>query len=93
MNYTNTIILSSAALDDIKALRATAHGQSESEGRISRIRKRIRSLSVFPERYAMVKQDPWRNVHLHMTDADTGGPTIYYLVEQAKQIVTVIRIL
>ena len=93
MNYTNTIILSTAALDDIKALRAAANGQPEVEDQISRIRKRIQSLSVFPERYAMVKQDPWRNLKLRMTDADTGGPTIYYLVEQAKQIVTVIRIL
>ncbi len=92
MNYTNTIILSSAAMDDIKALRSTVYSQPEAEDRISRIRKRIRSLSVFPERYAIVKQAPWRNVQLHMTDTDTGGPTIYYLVEQAKQIVTVIRI-
>ena len=93
MNYSNIIILSSAAMEDLKAIRTASSDQSGSEDIAGQIRRRIRSLSVFPERYELVRQEPWRAMGMHRTAAAGNGYAVYYVADTEKQIVTVIRIM
>ena len=82
------------ALDDLRSIysyiafrlkeRETASRQT------GRIRREIRALSVMPERYASVDWEPWAS--MGMRRLPIGNYVVYYLVDQAKCLVSVVRI-
>lgn len=82
------------ALEDLRAIysyiafhlkeRETANSQ------IGRIRREIRALSELPERYAAVDWEPWVSTGMRRLPVDNY--VVYYLVEQDKYLVSVVRI-
>lgn len=57
---------------------------------IKRIRKEIRSLYFMPSRYAFVGWEPWHSMKMHQLPVDNF--IVYYLVNDDKKTVTVVRI-
>lgn len=82
------------ALDDLRAIysyiafhlkeRETASRQT------GRIRREIRALSEMPERYAPVDWEPWASMGMRKLSVDNY--VVYYLVEPAKRLVSIVRI-
>jgi len=58
---------------------------------ISRIRKEIRLLSYFPNRYKTVDWEPWASRHMHQLLVDHY--VVFYLVCEAAKTVHILRIL
>lgn len=59
-------------------------------GQIERIRKEISSLHTFPERYSAVDWEPWVSMGIRKMSVDHY--VVYYQVDLADKIVTVIRV-
>ncbi|MCC8162033.1 MAG: type II toxin-antitoxin system RelE/ParE family toxin [Lachnospiraceae bacterium] len=88
------VVYSPAALDDLDAIYSyiafdlqvpqTALNQT------NRIRKEIRSLGIFPERYAKVDWEPWASVGMHRVAVDNY--VVYYLTDVGAMTVTIVRI-
>lgn len=57
---------------------------------VGRIRKEIRSLDFMPARYALVEWEPWNSMKMHQLPVDNF--IVYYLVDDEKMMVTVVRI-
>lgn len=57
---------------------------------IRRIRKEVSSLCTFPERYSAVDWEPWTSLGMRKMSVDHY--IVYYQVDLAGKIVTVIRI-
>ncbi len=82
------------ALDDVRAIysyiafhlkeRDTARRQA------GKIRSEIRALKEMPERYAPVDWEPWASMGMRRLPVDRY--VVYYLVDQAAQLVSVVRI-
>ncbi|MCC8075280.1 MAG: type II toxin-antitoxin system RelE/ParE family toxin [Clostridiales bacterium] len=88
------VVYSSAALDDLDAIYSyIAHGLKErttARNQVNRIRKEIRSLDVFPGRYAKVDWEPWASAGMHRVPVNNF--VVYYLVDTKSMLVTIIRI-
>lgn len=57
---------------------------------MDRIRKAVRSLDFMPARYTLVEWEPWRSMKMHQLLVDHF--IVYYLVDDDKTAVTVVRI-
>lgn len=57
---------------------------------LKRIRQEISSLRTFPERYSAVDWNPWAS--MGMRRVSVGHYVVYYRVDLADKLVTVIRI-
>ena len=57
---------------------------------LGRIRKKVRSLDYMPARYALVDWEPWCSMKMHQLPVDNF--IVYYLVDDEKRMVTVVRI-
>ncbi len=83
-----------AAKDDLKSIYSyIAFNLKEKQtaiNQINRIRKSIKSLDTFPERYVKVDWEPWVSMEMHKLPVDNY--VIYYLVDKEKHIVTIVRI-
>ena len=60
------------------------------QGQVDRIRKKIRSLSLKPTRFAAVEWEPWAS--MGMRKVPVNNYLVFYLVENADLTVTVVRI-
>ena len=52
--------------------------------------KSIRSLDFMPARYTLVEWEPWHSMKMHQLPVDNF--IVYYLVDDEKRTVTVVRI-
>ena len=82
------------ALDDLRAIYSyIAFHLKEHETasrQTGRIRREIRALSEMPERYAPVDWEPWASMGMRKLSVDNY--VVYYLVEPAKRLVSIVRI-
>ena len=82
------------ALDDLRAIYSyiTFHLKERETAvrQTGRIRREIRALSDTPERYAPVDWEPWASMGMRKLSVDNY--VVYYLVEQEKRLVSVVRI-
>lgn len=88
------VVYSPAALEDLDAIYSyiafELMAQPTAKNQINRIRKGIRSLNVFPERYAKVGWEPWASAGMHRAPVDNF--IVYYLVDSEATMVTIVRI-
>ncbi|MCD8078822.1 MAG: type II toxin-antitoxin system RelE/ParE family toxin [Lachnospiraceae bacterium] len=88
------VVYSTAALDDLNAIYSyiafELMAQPTAKNQVNRIRKGIRALNVFPERYAKVDWEPWASSGMHRVPVDNF--VIYYLVDSETMTVTIVRI-
>ena len=88
------VIYSPAAYDDIEAIYTYVAYELLAEptaGELTaHIRKEIRSLDTFPERNSPVDWEPWASMNMRKTPV--GSFVVYYTVDKANRIVTVVRI-
>lgn len=95
MNGDYKVLYSPEALIDLKDIYAHIAYEllvpETARNQVNRIRKEIRSLDSFPSRYALVDWEPWKNLGLRKIPLDNY--TIFYLVDDSSQTVTVIRII
>lgn len=89
-----TVYYSPIAKDDLKSVyRYIAYTLLEKKtaaDQTNRIRKEIRSLNVFPERYRLVEWEPWHQMEIRQTSVDNY--IVYYRVDHKTQRVEVVRI-
>ena len=88
------VIYSPEANEDLKAIyryiaidlgeKGTAKNQTE------RIRRKIHGLTTFPEKYKAVEWKPWSEINMRQVAIDNY--VAFYLVDNDKQLVTVVRI-
>lgn len=57
---------------------------------LGRIRREVRSLNFMPTRCALVSWEPWHSMKMHQLPVDNF--IVYYLVDDEKRAVTVVRI-
>ena len=91
---TYRVIYSPEANEDLKAIyryiavdlgeKGTAKSQTE------RIRKKIHSLTSFPEKYKAVDWQPWSEIN--MRQVAVNNYVVFYLVDDPTLTVTVVRI-
>ncbi len=88
------ILYSPAALEDIGAIYSyianKLMAEQTAKNQIDRIRKEIRSLDIFPERYAKVEWEPWASVGMRRVPVDNF--VVYYLADHDKMTVTIVCI-
>ena len=88
------VVYSSEALEDLDAIYSyiafelMAHTTAENQ--VNRIRKEMRSLNLFPERYEVVDWEPWLSLKMRKVPVDNY--IIYYLVDLDNLQVNIIRI-
>lgn len=89
-----TVYYSPVAKADLKSIytyiacnlseKRTAASQTD------RIRREIRSLGVFPEKYQLVEWEPWHQMGIHQVPVDNY--IVYYRVDHAACRVKIVRI-
>lgn len=88
------VIYSPAALEDLKAIYSYITyellASQAAQNQIGRIRREIRSLDLFPERYPLVEWEPWASMKMHKVPVNNY--VIYYLIDNDKRLVTITRI-
>ena len=57
---------------------------------LAAFRKEVRSLDFMPARYALAHWEPWHSMKMHQLPVDNF--IVYYLVDDEKRAVTVVRI-
>lgn len=57
---------------------------------VGRIRKKVRSLNLMPNRYALVEWEPWNSMKMHKLPVDNF--IVYYLTDDEQKMVTVVRV-
>ena len=82
------------ALDDLREIYSYIANEllvpETASAQLSRIRKEVRSLAFMPARYALVDWEPWYSMKMHQLPVDNF--IVYYLVDDEKRTVTVVRI-
>ena len=58
---------------------------------MNRIREAVRKLDTMPERHESVDWEPWSSIGMHKLPVDNY--IVFYLVDNVKRTVTVIRVL
>lgn len=88
------VVYSPAALDDLDVIYSYIAYELAAEptarNQANRIRKEIRSLDVFPGRYAKADWEPWASAGIYKVSVDNF--VVYYLIDSVAELVTVIRI-
>lgn len=89
-----SIIYSPQAGTDIKEIYSYIAFEllspNTAEKQVNRIRKAIRSLDFMPARSPIVDWEPWKSMGTHRALVDNF--VIFYIVDDAELLVTVIRI-
>ncbi|MEY8420580.1 type II toxin-antitoxin system RelE/ParE family toxin [Oscillospiraceae bacterium 44-5] len=89
-----TVYYSPAAKDDLKSVYSyiafTLLEKKTAADQTNRIRKEIRSLNVFPERYQLVEWEPWHQMGIRQISVDNY--VVYYRVNHKTQRVEIVRI-
>ena len=82
------------ALDDLRKIYSYIANEllvpETASAQLSRIRKEVRSLDFMPARYALVDWEPRHSMKMHQLLVDNF--IVYYLVDDEKRTVTVVRI-
>ena len=82
------------ALDDLREIYSYIANEllvpEIAVAQLGRIRKKVRSLDYMPARYALVDCKPWCSMKMHQLPVDNF--IVYYLVDDEKRMVTVVRI-
>lgn len=82
------------AFDDLREIHSYIADEllvpETAAAQLGRIRKEVRSLSFMPTRYALVDWEPWHSMKMHRLPVDNY--IVYYLVDDEKRAVTVVRI-
>ena len=82
------------ALDDLREIYSYIANEllvpETASAQLSRIRKEVRSLDFMPARYALVDWEPWHSMKMYQLPVDNF--IVYYLVDDEKRTVTVVRI-
>ena len=82
------------AFDDLREIYSYIANEllvpETASAQLSRIRKEVRSLDFMPARYALVDWEPWHSMKMHQLQLDNF--IVYYLVDDEKRTVTVVRI-
>ena len=85
---------SADALDDLREIYAYIANEllvpETAAAQLGRIRKAVRSLDFMPSRYALVEWEPWHSMNMHRLPVEHF--IVYYLVDNEKKIVTVVRV-
>lgn len=85
---------SADALDDLREIYAYIANEllvpETAEAQVGRIRKAVRSLEFMPSRHVLVEWEPWHSMKMHQLPVDNF--IVYYLVQDEKMSVTVVRI-
>lgn len=89
-----SVIYSSAAREDLFAIRRYIAEKLKAPTTAAKLAKRIRDsikeLDVSPERYARVDWEPWHS--MNMRHYPVGNYEVFYAVDNENTIVTIIRI-
>lgn len=82
------------AFEDLKAIYSYIafhlKEQETAAGQTGRIRREIRSLEDFPERYAALDWEPWASMGVRKMPVDRY--VVYYMVDRAAPLVSVVRV-
>ena len=85
---------SADALDDLREIYEYIANEllvpETAAAQLGRIRKEVRSLDFMPARYALVEWEPWFSMKMYQLPVDNFN--VYYLVNDEKKAVTVVRI-
>lgn len=88
------VIYSPEAKDDLKSIyRYIAFELFSKKGareQMNRIRKNIRELDLFPEKYVQVQWEPWASMGMRQMPVDNY--IVYYLVDKETKLVMIDRI-
>lgn len=89
-----TVYYSPVAKDDLKSVYTyiayTLLEKKIAADQTDRIRKEIRSLNVFPERYRLVDWEPWNQMGIRQVPI--GNYVVYYRVDHEGRRVEIVRI-
>ena len=82
------------ALDDLREIYAYIANEllvpETAVAELGCIRKKVRSLDFMPARYSLVEWEPWHSMKMHQLPVDNF--IVYYLVDDEKREVTVVRV-
>ena len=82
------------ALDDLREIYSYIANEllvpETTSAQLGCIRKEVRSLDFMPARYALAHWEPWHSMKMHQLPVDNF--IVYYLVDDEKRTVTVVRI-
>ena len=82
------------ALDDLREIYSYIANEllvpETASAQLGCIRKEVRSLDFMPSRYALAHWEPWHSMKMHQLPVDNF--IVYYLVDDEKRTVTVVRI-
>ncbi len=88
------VYYSPVAKDDLKSVYTyiayTLLEKKIAADQTDRIRKEIRSLNVFPERYRLVDWEPWHQMGIRQVSI--GNYVVYYRVDHEDKRVEIVRI-
>ena len=89
-----TIVYSTDALEDLRGIYSYIALEimepDIAKGQVDRIRKKIRSLEVFPKGYGRVDWEPWASMEMRKLPVDNY--IVYFLVEDKSMEVIIIRV-
>lgn len=88
------IVYSPEAKEDLRSIyRYIAYdlfSKNTAKAQTDRIRKAIRALGLFPEKYVQVEWEPWKSMGMRRMPVDNY--LVYYLLEKENGIVMIDRI-
>ncbi len=88
------LIYSADALEDLRGIYEhiaySLSAEQTANRLVGRIRKLIESLEILPNRYKYVDWEPWHSKNVHQ--APIENYLVYYLVDEEKKTVEVLRI-
>ena len=94
MMDTYKVIYSPEAKEDLKSvyrhIAFKLFSKKNAKEQTNRIRKSIRQLDIFPEKYVQVEWEPWASMGMRQMPVDSY--LVYYLVQKDERIVVIDRI-
>ncbi len=88
------VVYAPEALEDLISIydyiRLKLMAETNAINQTDRIRDKIRSLEFMPQRYKLVEWEPWHSMAMYSVPVDNF--TIFYLVDNKIQKVTIVRI-
>ncbi len=88
------VVYAPAALEDLDAIYSyiafELKAPATARNQVNRIQKEVRSLDVFPGRYAKVDWEPWASAGMHKVPVDHF--VVYYLMDSEALLVTIVRV-
>ena len=94
MTDSYTVGYSADALDDLYGIYSYIANEllapETAAAQLKRIQKEVRTLELMPARYALVGWEPWHSMKMHQFPVHNF--IVYYLIDDEKKAVTVVRI-